>query len=157
MCRRKHTTMRKTLCTLALTGLLSLGMTAFAQDQSTPSNTPPPMHGPRRQMMNPDKQLEHLTKTLDLTSDQQNQIKPILESQQQQMMQLHQDTSLSRDDKMAKAKSLHEDTTSKIEAVLNDQQKQKYEAMQQKMQERMQQRMQGGAAPQSQPQAQPQQ
>lgn len=145
--------MRKKLCTLALTGLFVLGMTAFAQDQSTPS-TAPPMHGHGRQM-NPDNQLEHLTKALDLSSDQQTQIKPILENQQQQMMQLHQDTSLSRDDKMAKAKSLHADTTSKIEAVLNDQQKQKYEAMQQRMQERMQQRGQGGAAPQ--PQAQPQQ
>ena len=146
--------MRKTLCTIALTGLLGLGMTAFAQDQSTATTTPPPMHG-RGQMMNPDKQLEHLTKTLSLTSDQQTQIKPILESQQQQMMALHQDSSLSRDDKMAKAKSLHADTTSKIEGVLTPDQKQKYEAMQAKMQEHMQERMQGGAAPQA-PQAQPQ-
>ena len=144
--------MRKTLCTIALTGLLGLGMTAFAQDQST---APPPMHGPHGQMMNPDKQLEHLTKTLSLTSDQQTQIKPILENQQQQMMQLHEDQSLSRDDKMAKAKSLHADTTSKIEAVLTPDQKQKYEAMQQQMQERMQQRMQGGAG--TPPPAQPQQ
>ena len=145
--------MRKTLCTIALTGLLGLGMTAFAQDQS--ATAPPPMHGGRGQMMNPDKQLEHLTKTLSLTSDQQTQIKPILENQQQQMMALHQDQSLSRDDKMAKGKSLHADTTSKIEAVLTADQKQKYEAMQAKMQEHMQERMQGGAAPQA-PQAQPQ-
>jgi protein CpxP len=146
--------MKKTLCTIALTGLLGLGMTAFAQDQST---TPPPMHGPHGQMMSPDKQLEHLTKTLNLTSDQQAQIKPILENQQQQMMQLHQDQSLSRDDKMAKAKSLHDDTTGKIKAVLNDEQKQKYEAMQQRMQERMQQRTQGGAAAEPPAQPQPQQ
>ena len=148
--------MRKTLCTIALTGLLGLGMTAFAQDQSTASTTPPPGHGMRHQMMNPDQQLAHLTKTLNLSADQQSQIKPLLENQQQQMMQLHQDSSLSRDDKMAKAKSLHEDTTGKIEAVLNDQQKQQYEAMQQKMQERMQQRMQGGAGAPP-PPAQPQQ
>jgi Spy/CpxP family protein refolding chaperone len=147
--------MRKTLCTIALTGLLGLGMTAFAQDQSTASTTAPSMHGPRGQMMNPDRQLEHLTKSLNLSSDQQTQIKPILESQQQQMMQIHQDQSLSREDKMTKAKGVHEDTSSKIEAVLNDQQKQKYEAMQQKMQERMQERRQGGA--EAQPQAQPQQ
>lgn len=147
--------MRKTLCTIALTGLLGLGMTAFAQDQSTASTTAPPMHGPHGHMMNADQQLEHLTKSLNLTADQQNQIKPILENQQQQMMQLHQDSSLSRDDKMAKAKSLHADTTTKIEAVLNDQQKQKYEEMQQKMQEHMQERMQGGAGAPP-PAAQPQ-
>lgn len=144
--------MRKTLCTIALTGLLGLGMTAFAQDQSTATTTAPPMHEPHGRM-DANSQLEHLTKALNLTSDQQTQIKPILESQQQQMMQLHEDSSLSRDDKMAKAKSLHADTTSKIEAVLNDQQKQKYEAMQQKMQERMQERSGGGAGtPPSQPQ-----
>jgi protein CpxP len=142
-------TMKKTLCTIALTGLLGLGMTAFAQDQSA---TPPPMQGPMHQRMDPESQLAHLTKTLNLTSEQQTQIKPLLENQQQQMMQLHQDQSLSRADKMTKAKSLRDDTTSKIEAVLNDQQKQKYEAMQQKMQERMQQRMQGGSQPQAQPQ-----
>jgi Spy/CpxP family protein refolding chaperone len=146
-------TMKKTLCTIALTGLLGLGMTAFAQDQSTTS--PPPMHGPRGQGFSPDNQLEHLTKALNLSSDQQTQIKPILENQQTQMMQLHQDQSLSRADKMTKAKSLHADTTSKIEAVLNDQQKQKYEAMQQQMEERRQQHMQGGGD--AQPQAQPQQ
>ena len=146
--------MRKSLCSIALTGLLGLGMTAFAQDQSTAPATPPPMHGPRHQGMNPDNQLAHLTKALNLTSDQQTQIKPILEDQQTQMMQIHQDTSLSRDDKMAKAKSVHQDTTTKVEAVLNDQQKSKYEAMQQKMQERMQQRQGGGgaAAPPAQPQ-----
>jgi len=147
--------MRKLLCSIALTGLLGFGMTGFAQDQSTAPA--PPMHGPRGQGFSPDKQLEHLTKTLNLTSDQQMQIKPILENQQQQMMQLHQDTSLSRDDKMAKAKSLHADTTGKIEAVLNDQQKQKYEAMQQKMQERMQEKHGGASGDAAAPPAQPQQ
>jgi periplasmic protein CpxP/Spy len=94
--------------------------------------------------MSPDKQLERLTKTLNLTADQQSQIKPILENQQQQMTQIHQEDALSRVDKMTKAKSLHEDTTSKIEAVLNADQKQKYEVMQQQMQERMK-----GSAPTS--------
>jgi hypothetical protein len=148
-------TMKKTLCTIALTGLLGLGMTAFAQDSTTQQPATEAMHGPRGQGFSPDKQLEHMTKALNLTSDQQTQIKPILENQQTQMMQLHQDQSLSRADKMTKAKSLHADTTSKIEAVLNDQQKQKYEAMQQQMEERRQQHMQGGGD--AQPQAQPQQ
>jgi hypothetical protein len=101
-------------------------------------------------MGNPDEQLAHLTKALNLTSDQQTQIKPLLENQQQQMMALHQDQSLSREDRMTKAKSLHADTTSKIEGILNDQQKQKYAAMQEKMEERM--HGGAGAAPQPQPQ-----
>ena len=148
--------MRKTLCSVAIAGLLGFGMTAFAQDstQQQPADAPA-MHGPAHRGMDPDQQLAHMTKALNLSTDQQAQIKPILENQHQQMMQVHQDQSLSRQDKMTKMKSLNGDTNSKIEAVLNDQQKQKFEAMQQKMEARRQQRMQGGDAG-AQPQAQPQ-
>ena len=82
--------------------------------------------------MNPDAQLRHLTKALDLTADQQAQIKPVLESTHQQMEALHQDQSLSRDDRFAKMKAIHEDSRTKIEAVLNDTQKQKFAAMQER-------------------------
>jgi protein CpxP len=150
--------MRKLFCTMALSGLLGFGVTAaFAQDASSQQQptTAPPMHGPRHQMASPDAQLARLTKKLNLTSDQQTQIKPLLENQQQQIMQVHQDQSLSRQDRMTKVQSIHEDTKGKIEAVLNDDQKQKYEAMEQKMQERHQRRQGGAQAPQ-QPESQPQ-
>lgn len=152
--------MRKTICTMALAGLLGLGMTAFAQDTTTqqqPADTQ--AQGPARRGFDADRQLAHMTKALNLSSDQQAQIKPILENQHQQMMQVRQDQSLSRQDRMTKIKGLNDDTHSKIEAVLNDQQKQKFEAMQQKMQERRAERMHGGAQsqPDAQPQSQPQQ
>ena len=54
------------------------------------------------------------------------------------------DSTLSREDKMAKMKSIRDDSSTKIQAVLNDSQKQKFAQDQQKMQDRMQQRMQGG-------------
>ena len=76
--------------------------------------------------MNPDAQLQHLTKQLDLTADQQAQIKPILESRDQQMKQLWQDQSLAPPDRHTKMKAIQEDSKGKIEAVLNDTQKQKY-------------------------------
>jgi len=140
--------MQSKFCTLALTALLTLGMAgsaAIAQDQSAP----PPQQGGQwgHRGMDPDAQLKHMTKALDLTADQQTQIKPILESQQQQMMALHEDQSMSRDDRFAKMKAIHEDSRGKIEAVLNDTQKQKYEAMQERMQEHMHGRGQGGQEP----------
>ena len=85
--------------------------------------------------MNPEAQLQHLTKQLDLTADQQAQIKPILENRDQQVKQLWQDQSLAPPDRHAKMKAIQEDSKGKIEAVLNATQKQKYEAMQAKMQE----------------------
>jgi len=79
--------------------------------------------------MSAEQQLAHMTKALDLTSDQQMQIKPILAAHQQSMMQLHEDTSLSQDDKHTKMEALNTDTHSKIEAILNDTQKAKFEKM----------------------------
>lgn len=145
-------------CTFALTGLLTLGMAgsaALAQD-----NAPPPqgqnMHE-HRGGMDPDEQLKHMTKQLDLSADQQSQIKPILESQQQQMQALWQDQSVSREDRHAKMQSIHQDASSKIEAVLNDTQKQKYEAMQSRMREHRGGRMGDQAPPQDSTAPQPQQ
>ncbi|HTV05495.1 MAG TPA: hypothetical protein VME86_09010 [Acidobacteriaceae bacterium] len=130
--------MHRKLCTYALTTLLTLGIaagTAFAQDDSTPpppsQNAPMHMHG--RHRMDPDQQLKRMTKDLSLSADQQSQIKPILVSRQQQMQSIFQDQSLSRQDRSQKMMSIQQDTNGKIEAVLNDTQKQKYEAMQAQM------------------------
>jgi Spy/CpxP family protein refolding chaperone len=100
--------------------------------------------------MDPDQMLAHMTKRYNLTTDQQSQIKPILQDQQQQMQSLRSDTASSREDKMAKMQSIHEASTQKIEAVLTDQQKQKFEADQQKMQQHRAEHMhgdQGGQQP----------
>ncbi len=129
--------MHRKFCTIALTGLLTLGMAtgaALAQDDS--AAPPPPqqgMHGHRG--MNTDRQLKRMTKQLNLSADQQSQIKPILDSRQQQMQALWQDQSLSRQDRRQKMMGIQQDSSSKIEAVLSDSQKQQYEAMQQKMSE----------------------
>jgi protein CpxP len=137
--------MRNTLCTLALAGLFSVaGGAALAQDNAAPQQG----QGYGHHGMNPDAQLQHLTKQLDLTADQQAQIKPILENRDQQMKQLWQDQSLAPADRHAKMKTIQEDSKGKIEAALNDTQKQKFEAMQARMHERQQ----GGEAPQAPPQ-----
>jgi len=152
--------MRSKFCTIALTGFLTLGLAgaaAFAQDQtaepSTQNQTTEPsshhmrMHGHRR--MNSERQLKRMTKQLDLSSDQQTQIKPILDSNDQQMQQLWQDKSMAKADRQQKMMDIHQDTSSKIEAVLNDTQKQKYEAMQAKMKEHRMNHHENGQQPQT--------
>ncbi len=126
------------LFTLALSSALALGAAgaALAQDQAPPPpdgamQGPPPGGGMRH--MDPDKQLQHMTKELGLSADQQSQIKPVLVDRDQQMQALFSDQSLSQQDRRAKARSIQQGSRSKIEAVLNDQQKQKFEAMQQRM------------------------
>ncbi len=145
--------MKNRLCFL-LSGVLAAGLVlcgapTFAQD--TGGLLKPRLHPQCKgrvvdiaEMMDPDQQLTRMTKRYNLSADQQSQIKPILASQQQQMQALHGDSSMSREDRMAKMQSIHSDSNSKIEAILNADQKKQFEQDQQRMQERMQQRGQGG-------------
>jgi hypothetical protein len=105
--------------------------------------------GHRHGMMDPQQRVNMLAKELKLTDDQKSKLLPILTDQQQQMQSLRQDTSMSREDRMAKMRSIHEQTNAKVNGILNDDQKQKYAEMQQKMREHMQQRQGGGGAPPS--------
>lgn len=128
--------MRTKVMAITLGGLLALGAQAalFAQDNPQQTNAPQQtedqgsgQHG--RRGMNPDRQLEHMTKVLNLSADQQAQIRPILLDRQQKMQALWQDQSVAQQDRRAKMEAIRQDTKSRIEAVLNDQQKQQFESM----------------------------
>jgi protein CpxP len=143
--------MKNQLCRIALSGLLATGLAlgsaaAFAQDSPAPdASAQQPGGHMGHQPMTPDEQVARMTKRYNLSADQQAQIKPIVADAQQKMMALRQDSSMSRDDKMTKMMSIRQDSNTKIEAVLNDTQKQQFTQDQQRMQERMQQH--GGGAP----------
>jgi Spy/CpxP family protein refolding chaperone len=145
--------MKNQLGRIALSGILATGLAlgsaaAFAQqDSPAPPDAAAQQGGGHRQPPTPDEQVARMTKRYNLSADQQAQIKPIVADQQQKMMALRGDSSLSREDKMAKMKSIHEDSNTKIQAVLNDTQKQQFAQDQQRMQERMMQRGGGAGAP----------
>jgi periplasmic protein CpxP/Spy len=83
--------------------------------------------------MDPAHQLERLTRELNLTSDQQEKIKPLLAERQQKMQTLMQDQSLSQEDRRAQMRTIMEGTNNSIKENLNDDQKQKFDAMRQRM------------------------
>jgi hypothetical protein len=97
-------------------------------------------------MMDPDEQLARMTTRYSLTTEQQDQVKPILVSEQHQMQGLRQDTALTREDRMAKMQTIRSDSNAKIKAVLNDDQKKQFEQDQLRMQRRMQQQGQGAGS-----------
>lgn len=122
--------MNPRIATLVLGALLSTGITfAQAPDGNQAAPTAPTQSGKER-AMNPDKQAQHLGKRLGLSADQVAQLKPILEARQQQMESLRADSSLSAADRRAKAQTIVQDSNAKIEALLNDTQKQQFEQMQ---------------------------
>ncbi len=115
--------MKKLMVLTALAMALTIvGASAWAQmgPQAGPGG-----HGP----MSPDQRLQMMTKQLNLTADQQEKIKPMLESQSQQMQALHQDTSLSQEDRISKMQQIRQSTNEQIKSVLNSDQQQKFEEM----------------------------
>lgn len=123
--------MRNTVCTLALTALLAAGLTCSAaaqDDASASSQATAPTTTTHHREMSADRDLARMTKRLSLTQDQQTQIKPILEDRDQQLNQLWQDTSMSKTDRRAKSKGIRDDAKSKIDPILNDEQKAKFDS-----------------------------
>lgn len=137
---------RSTLFAAAfLAALLTLGFgNAFGQDtQETP---PPPPSGQgmgrgmgmgHRPMESVDEQVKHLTKKLNLSDDQQAKLKPILEDQQKQMGAIHNDSSLSREDRFSKMQALRQSSDAQIKGLLNDEQQKSFDKMRADQQERM--------------------
>lgn len=124
--------MRKAVCTLALTAFLTLGMagSAFAQSETAPNTTTPPQGKVAQgHKLHPNRDLRRLTKHLNLTQDQQSQIRPIIEDRDQKLNQLWQDSSISRADRKTKSQQIRDDADSKINAILTPEQRTKYTDM----------------------------
>ena len=117
--------MRKLIVLTALAMALAIvGAPAWAQ-MGPGAAGGPGGHGP----MSADQRLQMMTKQLNLTADQQQKIKPMLESESQQMQTLHQDTSLSQEDRMSKMQQIRQSTNEQIKSSLNPDQQQKFDEM----------------------------
>ena len=120
---------------MLLGAVLSTGVVlAQAPDQAKPSSAAQATQNDaarRHHAADPDRMAKHLGKKLGLSSDQEAQIKPVLEERVQKMQALRADTSLSPQDRHTKARAIMQESNKKIEAVLNDTQKQQFEQMRQ--------------------------
>ena len=137
------------VATAFLVALLSLCFVpgpASGQDQ--PEAPPSPQSGQQsdqgmgrhmghRQMPSVDDQIQHLTKKLNLTADQQAKLKPLLEDQRKQMEQLHSDSSLSREDRFSKMQELRQNSDNQIKNVLNEDQQKNFDKMREEQRGRM--------------------
>jgi periplasmic protein CpxP/Spy len=121
--------------TIVLFCALALASTALAQQASAPAGKEGSEgHGRAgHHMMTADEQMQELTQKLNLTSDQQAKVKPIVEDTHQQMEAIMKDDSLSREDKMTKVRTLHESAHAKLRDILTDEQKKKLSAMEEEM------------------------
>jgi Spy/CpxP family protein refolding chaperone len=116
---------------LAALLLLPLGFGGlFALAQAPEVASPQPQaKQPASRRSNIDVRVSNLAKTLDLTEEQQSAVKKILEQRQQQTLQIRRDPSISGSARIERFHMLQEATVERIRAVLNDEQKKKYDPM----------------------------
>jgi periplasmic protein CpxP/Spy len=122
----------KTKVTILLGALLCAGpliAQAPGPDQPTSAQRAQTPSENRQLDRDPAKQAAHLGKQLGLSKEQVTQITPILADRQQQLQSLRADASLRPRVRRNKAKEILKDSTAKIEAILNDTQKQQYEQL----------------------------
>jgi len=139
--------LKKCLLAFVTAGLISI-TACFAVAQDSPSNdqSAPPPHengGRHHAMPDPAQRTKELTKQLKLTSDQQSKVQDILQSEHTQMEALHQDSSLSQQDRRAKMMDIRKNSNSQVRALLDSTQQKKWDEMQAKREEWMQHRRQG--------------
>jgi Spy/CpxP family protein refolding chaperone len=118
--------MNRKLHTLTLTFAVLLALTgvrAIAQTDSTSMATDPETRAKVQQ------HLQKMSSDLNLTEDQKQKIQPILQSEFQQAKSVHDDSSLSPDQKQAKMQEIRENAKSQVGPVLTPDQRAKWAAM----------------------------
>jgi Spy/CpxP family protein refolding chaperone len=137
-------------------GVSTLGvMPALAQDTPPPpQGQGGPPHGGGMGMRG--NNVEFLTKKLNLTPDQVTQVKAIDADTMKQAEAVRADTSIAGPDKRTKMMDIHKASEAKIRALLTDDQKTKYDALQAEMRDRMQNRQGGPGGPPPPPPTTPQ-
>jgi protein CpxP len=91
---------------------------------------------PQQPQRSPEHRMQMLSKRLNLTADQQAKLLPIMTDRQQQIRAIFQDSSLTKEDRMAKMKAVRKDSNAKIEALLTNDQRQNFEQLQQELRQR---------------------
>ncbi len=116
--------MKRNVLTVVAAGAIALG--GFVIVQAQPGSGPGGFGCPHGQAFG----LQHLTEKLNLTSDQQTKVQPILDQAEPQIAAIHQEA-------MQKAKTVIDGTLSQIRPLLNADQQTKLDAIQKAHQDMM--------------------
>jgi protein CpxP len=139
---------KQSLLILAAAGLISIAAPfATAQNSPSPSQSNDQQSAPAQENggrhhgpPDPAEKTRELTKHLKLTPDQQAKVQSALESQRSQMTSLHQDTSLSQQDRRSKMMEIRKSTDEQIRGVLDSNQQKKWDARQARREQKMESR-----------------
>jgi Spy/CpxP family protein refolding chaperone len=148
---------------VALSGLMLAGAAMVAQQDGPPpppgqdaSQGPPPgshggPHG--RGGMNPERRVEMMTHVLNLSPEQQTALRQVFADERAKIeADRSSGQTMSPQDRRAAMMSMHQDETTKINAILLPDQRTKYAEMEARMHEREQERREQGPPPPPSPQ-----
>lgn len=114
--------------------LLASALTLFVSQSIRAETAAPPDHGRHEahhgENMGGGDPIAMLIAALNLTPDQQSQIQAIFEATKAQAREVSDDKTLSRDERMAKMKLLHETALAKTKALLTPDQLKKFNEVQ---------------------------
>ena len=105
------------------------GLVAFAPLVNADTSNPTPARKATRRAAAANDQQKHMADELQLTADQKEKLKPIMQDETQKMRALRQDASLSKDDKAAKLKTIREETNAKVKPILTADQFEKWKKL----------------------------
>jgi len=100
---------------------------ALAQMADAASPARRPTRGYKRSSL--DDRVRTLSKNLDLSEAQQSAVKKILEERQQETLRMRLDPSIAGSARIDQFRALQEKTVERIRAVLNEEQKKKYDPL----------------------------
>jgi Spy/CpxP family protein refolding chaperone len=116
---------------LAIGTLLLFALATTAQQATTSASTKSPSVGEHAGVPTAEGQLTFLAARLDLSTDQQQKIKPILRELHDATVKLVQDQSISREERLSKIRDSRYAADNKIRMLLNDEQRKKLDQVEQ--------------------------
>jgi Spy/CpxP family protein refolding chaperone len=136
--------MRKCEKLLAAAVLLT-GSVALAQDSAPAAPAQPGARYEQRRRDQAEDRLRRMSKELNLTDDQKEKLKPILQDEAQQMKTVQADTSLTSQQRRKKMRGIHRTFEPQVQAVLTPEQRDKLKSMKHEARDRHQRRRRGAA------------
>ena len=112
------TNMKRNILTLATAGAIALGGFALVNAQDGAGLAGNGWHGHQHQFG-----MEHLTKSLNLTPDQQAKVQPLIDQARPQIIAIHKDA-------MQKTQAIMDKTMAQIRPMLTADQQTKFDALQ---------------------------
>jgi protein CpxP len=121
---------------LLAAALLLTGAIALAQDSDQSVPAQPGTRYDQRRRDRAEDRLRRMSKELNLTDDQKEKVKPILQDEAQQMKSVQADNSLTAQQRRKKMREIHKTFEPQVQAVLTPEQRDKLKNMKQEGRER---------------------